>query len=64
MSKNSSARYYQENKERLQQYDCERYKNLPEDEKQNVFECRKKCNIINIRKYFHLENFVSLLRQV
>ena len=25
MSKNSSAKYYQENKERLQKKDCERY---------------------------------------
>ena len=52
MSKNLSAKYYQDNKEKIQkqvcegyqspskekkekkwQYDCERYKNLPEDEK-------------------------------
>ena len=54
MSKNSSAKYYQENKERLQKkfflkkkkknnssIGHERYKNLPEDEKQKLFEYRK-----------------------
>ena len=61
ISKNSSAKYYQENKERPQrkarkryqslskkdkekkwQYACELYKNLPQDEKQNLVEHRKK----------------------
>ena len=57
MSKNSSARYYQKNKESLpkryqdlseeennknREYDRERYKNLAEDEKQRLFEYRKK----------------------
>ena len=61
MSKNLSAKYYQENKKRLQkkvlkdikiflkkkkkkkqQYGCERYKNLSEDEKQKLVEYRKK----------------------
>ena len=44
MSKDLPAKYYQNNKERLQrkltkdieqQCGCEQYKNLPEDEKQN-----------------------------
>ena len=55
MSKNSSAKYHLNNKERLQknlrkdikvslkkkrkkQYDCEWYKNVPEDEKQKLVE--------------------------
>ena len=53
MSKDSSAKYYQDNKERLQvflkkkkkkkqQYGHERYKNLPKDEKQKLIEYRKK----------------------
>ena len=58
MSKNSSAKYYQENTERLQkkqkkqslskeekkprQYDHEPSKNLPEDKKQKLVEYRKK----------------------
>ena len=50
MFKDLSAKYYQNNKERLQkkvherkqQYDREPYKNLPEDEKQKPVEYRKK----------------------
>ena len=61
MSKTLSAKYYQQNKERLQgklvknikifltkkkkktrQYGRERYKNLPENEKQKLAEYRKK----------------------
>ena len=34
MSKNLSARYYQENKERLQEKACERYQNLSREEKE------------------------------
>ena len=53
ISKDPSAKYYQNNKERLQkslgkiskqQHDCEWYKNFPEDEKQKSVEYRK--NII------------------
>ena len=33
MSKNSSAKYYQENKERLQKKFCERYQSLSKKEK-------------------------------
>ena len=33
MSKTLSAKYYQENKERLQTKACERYRNLSKDEK-------------------------------
>ena len=32
MSNNSSTRYHQKNKERLQKKACERYQNLSEDE--------------------------------
>ena len=49
MSKDSSAKYYQNIKERYQkknkkkrQYSCEWYKNLLEDEKQKLVEYRKK----------------------
>ena len=35
MSKNSSAKYYQENKERLQKKACERYQSLFKEEKRN-----------------------------
>ena len=55
MSKDSSAKQYQENKERLQkklvknkkrQYGHERYKNLSEYEKQKLVEHRKQyCKI-------------------
>ena len=56
MSKDSRAKYYKNNKERLQKklvkdikeekekkrlYVCEQYKNLPEDEKQKLVEYRK-----------------------
>ena len=34
MSKNISAKYYQENKERLQKEVCERYQNLSKEEKE------------------------------
>ena len=33
MSKNLSAKYYQENKERLQKKSCERYQNLSKHKK-------------------------------
>ena len=35
MSKNLLAKYYQENKERLQKKACERYQNLSKEEKEN-----------------------------
>ena len=35
MPKNSSAKYYQENKERLQKKACERYENLSKEEKES-----------------------------
>ena len=34
MSKNLSAKYYQENKERLQKKACERYQSLSKEEKE------------------------------
>ena len=34
MSKNFAAKYYQENKERLQKKVCDRYQNLSKEEKQ------------------------------
>ena len=58
MYRNLSAKYYQENKEKLQkkadercqilskeekkQYGCERYKNLSKEKKQKLLEYRKK----------------------
>ena len=35
MYKNLLAKYYQENKERLQKKACERYQNLSKEEKEN-----------------------------
>ena len=45
MPKNLSAKYYQENKERIQQKACERYQNLSKKKK-------KKSNnmVVNIAK--------------
>ena len=52
--KDLSAKYYQNNKEKLQKracetyqslYGCERFKNLSEDEKQKPVEYRKKYKI-------------------
>ena len=34
MSKNSSAKYYQNNKEKLQKKSCERYQSFSEEEKE------------------------------
>ena len=34
MSKNSSSKYYQDNKERLQRKACEKYQNLSKEEKE------------------------------
>ena len=36
MSKNLSAKYYQENKERLQKKACERYKNLSKEKEKKA----------------------------
>ena len=43
----------------MRQYACERYKNLPEDEKQKFFECRsifhkmtKKTPYYNYKNYY------------
>ena len=36
MSKFLSAKYYQENKDRLQQKDCQRYQNLYKKEKEKM----------------------------
>ena len=41
MSKYSSAKHYQKTKKKKQEYGIERYINLPEDEKQRLFEYRK-----------------------
>ena len=70
MSKNISAKYYQEIKERLQKklvkYVSECYKNLSEDEKNKLFVIlkrlsnEKKCFIIIIKKCFDVENVASL----
>ena len=42
MSKKLSAKYYQENKKRLQEKARERYQNLSEDQKQKLVKYRKK----------------------
>ena len=34
------SKVFLKKKKKMQQYACERYKNLPEDEKQKFFECR------------------------
>ena len=34
MSKNLSAKYYQENKERLQKKPCEKYENISKEDKE------------------------------
>ena len=69
MSKDSSANYYENNKERLQkslsneekekeqQYGCERYKNLTQDEKKSFSSIEK--NIIKWEK-MHYFNYKQL----
>ena len=58
MSESSSAKYYQENKDRLQKKARERYENLSKEEKEK--EQQYGCECYKLRKYFNLENFVSL----
>ena len=56
MSKNLSAKYYQENKERLQKKARERYKNLLKEEKE------KKDNVVvNVTKISQKMKNKSLL---
>ena len=43
MSTNSIAKYYQENKERLQKKACERYENLSKEEKEKKQQYGCKC---------------------
>ena len=45
MSKNSSAKYYRENKERLQKRACERYQNLSKEEKE-----KQNNTVVNVTK--------------
>ena len=67
MFKNLSANYYQDNKERLQkklflekkkkkkqQYGCDQYKNLLEDEKQ-------KLELVEYRKIYYQMRKIALL---
>ena len=56
MSKDSSAKYYQDNKEK-RQYICEQNRILSEDEKQKLAQ-KKKCHIIIVLNCFHLEHLV------
>ena len=43
MSKNSSAKYYQSNKEKLQKKGCERYQSFSKEEKEKKQQyCRKR----------------------
>ena len=85
MSKNLSAKYYQENKERLQKMLVKnikiflkkktkkatiwlwtlqqffwKWKKKHVEDRKIYYRMRKKCFVIIIRKYFKLENFVSL----
>ena len=43
MPKNSSAKYYQENKERLQKKACERYQILSKEEKEKKQQYGHEC---------------------
>ena len=43
MCKTLSAKYYQENKERLQKKPCERYQNLPKEEKAKKQQYDREC---------------------
>ena len=52
MSKNLSAKYYQENKERLQEKACERHQNLSKDkkEKKQQYGCERYKNLSDDEK--------------
>ena len=56
MFKNLSAKYYQENKERLGRKACERYQNLSKEKK-------RKCDnvVVNVTKIFQKMKSKSLL---
>ena len=47
MSKNLSAKYYQENKESLQKKVCKRYQNLSKEEKEKNYNM-----VVNVTKIF------------
>ena len=72
MSKNLSAEYYQENKERLQKKACERYQNLSKEEKgkkqqygrercKNLSEDEKKNKLVEYRKKYYRMRKSTLL---
>ena len=53
------SKVFLKKKKKMRQYACERYKNLPEDEKQKFFECRsifhkmkKKTPYYNYKNYY------------
>ena len=52
MPKNFSAKYYQENKERLQKKACERYQNLSKEEKEKKeqYGCEPYKNLVDDEK--------------
>ena len=50
MTKNLSAKYYQENKERLLKKACERYQNLSKEEKQKKKKKKEKYKLDENRK--------------
>ena len=50
------SKYFLRRKERKQLYDCERYKNLPEDEKQKLVEYRKKYYKMRKNAFFNYKN--------
>ena len=41
----------------MRQYACERYKNLPEDEKQKFFECRSIFHKMTKKTHYNYKNY-------
>ena len=72
MFKNLSAKYYQENKERLQEKACERYQNLSKEKKEkkrqygrdhykNRLQVEKQKLVEYTKKYYRMRKNVLLL---
>ena len=57
LSKNSSAKYYQDNKERLQKKTIERYQNLSKEEKEKINNMI--LNVTKISQEMKKVNFLS-----
>ena len=60
MSKNLSAKYYQENKERLQKKARETFQNLCKDEKSN----NMVVNVANISQEMKKRNWLSIEKNI